>query len=561
MSPATADHAPPPAPGPRRVWFPIAWVLGLLGLFVVAKLRSVDQGVVNFVAKLAVAMGVIGLAVWVLRSSGLRSTLRWPLAIVPCLLLLAFYQQWWPLEAVMDGDAGIVGWRWRWEEPDQTLATPTPAAEEAIPWEPSAVDYPGYLGQRAWPEATDAGLVADWSAEPPKQLWRQQIGAGWSGFAVAGRYAITQEQRGPDELVVAYDLLTGNVIWSHADPVRWDPRGPGALGGVGPRATPTIHNGRVYAHGATGLLNCLNAASGVLLWSHDTLKEHRAENVVWGKAGSPLVVDDLVIVSVGGPDGKSLVAYDQTSGEVAWSAGSRRASYATPTSMTLAGVRQVVCVNEDSVTAHDRVEGTVLWEHPWPSSSGAAAATSQPIPVGENRVLLTKGYGLGAEVIEVSRDRQRWTTKTVWKRPVLKTKMTNAILYEGHALAISDGQILQCVDLESGRVAWRHRRRPRFGHGQLLLAGDLVFIMCESGEVILIEAAVEEYRELASFPALDGVTWNTPALVGAKLLVRNAEEAACYELSNRAAAIQPADEARRRDAVRTEPVAYAPVVD
>jgi outer membrane protein assembly factor BamB len=362
-------------------------------------------------------------------------------------------------------------------------------------------------------------------------LWKQAIGAGWSGVAIVGDYAVTQEQRGPQELVVCYELRTGKVAWTHADDVRWDPAGSGALGGVGPRATPTIHDGKVFTQGATGIVNCLDARTGKLLWTHDTLVEHAAENIMWGKAGSPLIVDDRVVISVGGGVGASLIAYDCATGEQAWAAGDRRASYASPVLADLAGVRQIVAVNEDAVTGYRAEDGEVLWEHPWPGSSDTNASNSQPVPVGDDRVFLSKGYGEGAELIKVTAGSDgKFATTSVWKnKSVMRTKMGNVIVRDGHVYGLNEG-ILQCIDLKTGRSQWKKRRTPKFGHGQLIVVGDVILALSEPGEVILVEASPKKYRELASMPAIEGVTWNNPALAGAMLVVRNAEEIACFEL-------------------------------
>ncbi|MDC0936841.1 PQQ-binding-like beta-propeller repeat protein, partial [Pirellulales bacterium] len=336
-----------PAPNSmRRVWFPFLWI-GLLGIACkAAAMRSDDLGRVYFIYKLALALGVVGLAIWVVRSSGWRGSIRWPLAVIPCVTLFAFYTHLLPVEVILDGDAGIVEWRWRWAEPDQHLAVPEAASTATPPWEVTVNDFPAFLGGRAWAEVEHVRLARDWSDTSPRKLWRQPIGAGWSGYAVVGPYAVTQEQRANNELVVCYEVDTGKVVWRQADRVRWDPTGPGALGGIGPRATPTVHEGRVYVHGATGVLSCLDAQTGDVIWSHDTLDEFDAENVMWGKSGSPLIVDDMVVLSVGGANDRSLVAFDQQSGDVVWTAGNRPSSYATPALMTLAGTPQIVCVNE-----------------------------------------------------------------------------------------------------------------------------------------------------------------------------------------------------------------------
>ena len=439
-----------------------------------------------------------------------------------------------PIELINDGDLGVRTWRWRWTpKHDQRLAIPD-STGAAGGWQTTPHDYPRFLGSGFWAEVESVRLDADWEANPPRELWRCPIGAGWSSFAVVGNYAVTQEQRGEYEMVCCYRVNTGNaggeVVWTYSEPVRWDPQGSACVSGIGPRATPTIHDGKVFAHGATGIVVCLDARSGKLLWRHDTLNEFGVENLAWGMATSPLVVDDNVVVSTAAP-GRSLVAYDIQSGELAWAAGEHRASYASPVLCELAGVRQIVVVNENFVTAHDATSGEVIWEHPWPGGSNSNASASQPVPVGGDRLFLSKGYGIGSQLVQVALGDGKWSAKTLWARPTMKTKMGNVVVRNGLVFGLDD-VAMQCIDLETGDQRWKHRRRPPFGHGQILLVGDEILVLTESGELALVEASGERYHELSTFPVFnpEQVTWNNPALSGPNLLIRNAVEAACYEL-------------------------------
>ncbi len=309
---------------PRRAWFPIAWPLALAMGCAVLWRSDVDPGVTNTVINIAVALAVVGDSLWLVRRSGLSRRLRWSLAAAACGLVAAYYLQLMPFEVVLNGDVGIESVRWRWADPDRALTSPETTAGGALDWRETPQDYPRFLGNGYWAEVKGVALETDWREHPPRELWKHKIGAGWSGFALVGDYAVTQEQRGDQELVVCYELRTGKPLWTHADAVRWDPSGGGALGGAGPRATPTVFQGRVIAQGATGIVNCLDARTGKLLWSHDTLAENDAPMVMWGKAGSPLMVDQRVVISVGGAEGNSLVAYDLGTGKQAWAAGDLR---------------------------------------------------------------------------------------------------------------------------------------------------------------------------------------------------------------------------------------------
>ncbi|MAT69751.1 MAG: oxidoreductase [Planctomycetaceae bacterium] len=541
-------NAAPATPRQRRAWFPLVWPIALFSIWLAAKLTVDDRGLHNSLLHVAIILTAVGWTLWLLGFSTAPARRRWTLCLLIMGPLCLHYFQLSPLELVTDGDVGIVGVRWRWQEPDRDLAPPKTSDSQVTGWQPTADDYPAFLGGKYWARVDDPGMSTDWQADPPQQLWKRRIGAGWSAFAVVGPYAVTQEQRGDEELVTCYEVATGEPLWTHANTVRFDPSGGGSLGGVGPRATPAIHEGRVYAHGATGIVDCLDATSGQLLWSVNTVEELGASPLLWGKSTSPVVLGDKLLVSIGQTAGAqtddsqrgSLVAFDLQSGEIRWASGERRCSYATPVVATFAGVEQIVVVNEDFITSHAPDTGQILWEHPWPGNSDANASNSQPIPVGDDQLFVSKGYGEGAELIGLSADDDHWSIERVWKRPVMKTKFSNVVVHDGFVYGL-DAANLQCIELATGKQAWKKRRRPAFGHGQVLQVGEHLLILSESGEVILVALDPDAYRELSAFPAIDGVTWNNPTLTGDKLLVRNAEWAACYQLPTAGGSAEPSD--------------------
>ena len=392
-------------------------------------------------------------------------------------------------------------------------------------------DFPQFLGPNRNNYLPGPQLADDWEATPPKEVWRRKIGAGWSAFSARNGYAVTMEQRGDDEWITCYEVATGKPVWGHSIPARHE----NVLGGIGPRSTPTIQDGKVFALGATGVLRCLDGATGKLLWKDDLLDRYglqqtpAEEIVMWGRAGSPLIVDGLVVVPAGGPLGKSksLIAYEADSGKVAWEGGERQISYASPSIATLGGVRQIVIVNENTVTGNDIKTGQELWSHAWPGQSNGPASTSQAHVLADDRILLSKGYGSGAELISVKLAAGKWqVTSLKQNKRVLKTKFTNVTIIGQHAYGLSDG-VLECVEIATLQSAWK---RGRFGHGQVLGVGDKVLVLGEAGELVLVAVDPEAYRELGKIQALRGKTWNNLCLTGKLLLVRNGEEAACYEL-------------------------------
>lgn len=414
---------------------------------------------------------------------------------------------------------------WKWSKPDvpvlAALHSQTAAAGELGPVPAGLADWTRFMGPNGDGMLPAAKWQTDWSAHPPREVWRQPVGLGWSGFAVLGRRAITQEQRGDEECVTCYDLVTGKLLWSHADKALFAED----MGGHGPRATPSIHpaSGLVFTMGATGVLNCLDGATGTLRWTRQVFTEADAGNIQWGKSNSPLLHGELVIVT-GGKRKPTLLAYRRDNGEPVWTAGDDAASYSTPTVITLAGSEQIVSVNQHSVTGHDIANGAVLWAFDWP---GDFPKVTQVIPAGADRVLITSSYGVKSHLLEIKADASgKLSCSIVWSSSAPRTKFSSATILDGHAYGLDEG-MLAAVDLATGERGWRE---GRYGYGQHLQIGDLLLIQTERGSVVLARATPEKLTELGRIGALSSKTWNPPTLAGNWLLVRNDREAVCYEL-------------------------------
>ena len=524
----------------RRV---IGWtiIIGCVGGIVALRLVGgmSDFAWANIVTfLLVIVLGITLLVRWFVRRD-LNGFQRWvPIGVV--LLAVAVTSQ---LVRVKGFSGRLVpNFAWSWTlKPDQQLDAPSieGASHPVDVITTTSHDFPQFLGPQRNLILAGPALERDWSAHPPRLMWRQAIGAGWSGFSAVNGYAVTMEQRGGQELISCYEVESGQVRWVHGVAARHET----VMGGMGPRCTPTIDDGRVYALGATGILRCLEGATGKLLWQDAILErygvtpEDDLSAVAWGRAASPLVVGDLLIVPWGGPKvgpHVSLAAYDKVTGEIRWKGGTEQVSYASPSYVTLCGVPQILIVNASSVSGHRPEDGVVQWSYDWPGDSSANASASQAVVVADNRVLLSKAYGTGSALIELNvKERDTWEPTLVWKRPgALKTKFTNVVVHDGLVYGLSDG-ILECVQSSDGKPRWKDRRRGDFGHGQLLLVGDSLLVQAESGEVVMLEPSGESLKELGRFPALADQTWNNLCLCGRFLLVRNSVEAACYELPTR----------------------------
>ncbi len=403
--------------------------------------------------------------------------------------------------------------------PSAEAAAGTPASAPTPP--PARAYWSDFRGARRDGIYDEMAILTKWPTQGLPLLWRQPVGGGYASFVVAEGKAFTIEQRRGNEVAAAYDIETGRELWA----VAWPALFSESMGGDGPLATRTWDDGRVYAQGATGELRSIRADSGKVLWTKNILRDNQAGNLQWGMSAAPLVVGEKLIVLPGGSGGKSVVAYNKLTGEPIWKALNDRQSYTSPMLVTLAGRQQLLVVSAERAMGLTVEDGSVLWDFPWVTSYGINA--SQPIVIGGNRVLLSAGYDHGAALLEIVQDGTGYSVKRVWENNTLKNKFTSSVLYKGHVYGL-DESILTCIDPETGARKWKG---GRYGYGQLLLASGHLIVLTESGDVVLVEATPARHNEIASFSAIQGKTWNHPAISGGRLLVRNTTEMACFKIA------------------------------
>jgi outer membrane protein assembly factor BamB len=365
-------------------------------------------------------------------------------------------------------------------------------------------------------------ILTKWPSNGPPRLWRKPIGGGYASFVFGNGRAFTIEQRGSQEVVSAYNVADGREVWSSASDAFFRE----SMGGDGPRATPTWDDGRVYALGAEGELKCLDGETGRLLWSKNILAENGAQNLRWAMAASPLIVDNAVIVLPGGPDNKSVVAYDKMTGNPLWHALDDNAAYTSPMLVTLAGVKQLLIVTGKRAVGLS-TDGKLLWEYPWSPQYEINAA--QPILLDAYRFVISAGYGHGAALVRIARSGDTFTATTVWQNTRMKNKFTSSVLHGGHIYGL-DEAILACINAETGELKWKG---GRYGYGQVIIAGDQLIVTTEDGDVAVVRATPERHDEVVRFSAIEGKTWNHPAIDNGILLVRNGAEMSAFQLSAR----------------------------
>lgn len=413
------------------------------------------------------------------------------------------------------------------EEPPAAEAVPAPveeaaeAAPAAVAPAPAPAPWPSFYGPNRDGHYTGTPILTTWPGEGLSEQWRRPVGGGYASMTVAEGLVFTIEQRRGEEVAAAYDLATGRQRWFSSWPGDFQE----SMGGPGPRATPTYDEGRLFVLGAEGEFRCLDARSGKLIWRKNILEDNGAANLQWAMAASPLVVDGKVVVLPGGGGGRSVVAYDKLSGARVWSVLDDKAAYASPMLATLAGEPQILVLTAERAAGLRISDGKLLWDTPWKTAYDVNSAL--PVITGPNRFILTSGYGNGAKSIEIEKSGDAFSAKELWASQAMKAKFNNVVFYEGVIYGLDEG-ILAAMDAATGKRLWKG---GRYGYGQLLLAQGHLIISTEQGDVVLVKANPARHEELARFSALDGKTWNVPALADGRLLVRNTTEMACYRIA------------------------------
>jgi outer membrane protein assembly factor BamB len=526
-----------------RRWERLAALALMVGALGVTWLLKHDSMWLPWLFAYAIPILSLAFVVWAVATSRLSNRVRH--ATMVATILVACFGWLLVRQNGINGDhVATFGWRWRASSEERLLAqtgeeqTSTPAplttasapavapvttaspSPSATPAKQSVVaserraEWPGFRGPGRDGVVRGVKIKTDWTAAPPVQLWKRPVGPGWSSFAVSGDLFYTQEQRGESEEVACYKVSTGQPVWSHRDAARFFETN----GGAGPRATPTLSGGRVYTFGATGILNSLDANTGAVVWSHNVSTDTGIQIPFWGFSSSPIVTGDEVIVAASG----QLVAYDAASGKKRWVGPNGSGSYSSPQLVTIDGLTQVLLMTENGAMSVAPADGKQLWSHAW-----SVNTIVQPAVTANGDVLITSQAD-GARRLAVAHNASGWSVSERWTSNGLKPYFNDFVIHKGFAYGF-DGRILSCIDLNDGQRKWKG---GRYGNGQLVLLPDqdLLLVLSEEGELALVKATPDQFTEIAKLPAIEGKTWNHPAVVGDTLLVRNGEEMAAFRL-------------------------------
>ena len=385
---------------------------------------------------------------------------------------------------------------------------------------PASAEWNQWLGPNRDGKSPETGLLAAWPESGPKQVWQiESLGAGFSSLAVAGGKLFTQGVKNGKQFLIALDAETGETVWETEHGRPYSNRRGG-----GPRGTPTIDDGRVYALGGDGNLICADASTGAKIWEKHLLKTYRARNINWGISESPLIDGNRIIVNAGGR-GASIVALDKTTGKELWKTQSDEAGYSSGVAVEIDGVRQYLFFTGEAAVGVLATNGELLWRYRPVSNSTANVAT--PI-VRDNLVFFSSSYGTGCALLRLDSTGGSTTASEVYFNRDMRNHYSSSVLIDDHLYGFS-GRILTAMEFETGELAWRDRS---VGKGQMIYADGRFYILSDNGVVGLVEPNPSEYREVSRFEigSRDYPTWTLPVISDGTLYLRDQERLYAYNI-------------------------------
>ncbi len=519
----------PAVPRSHRIITAIA-ALAALGLPFLVSHKSVNFMVVLMYG---VPYGVTAACLWLLLTGNKAQRIRF-VGLVTIAAMTVIATSMIRVHGVTGAFQSEFDWRWNPSPEERLLARSTSGAGDSASSEPAesatltlrAGDWAEFRGASRDGAVQIADFQPDWKTSPPKELWRQPVGPGWSSFCVVDGRVMTQEQLGDQELVICREASTGKVLWKHSSTSRFEE----PVAGAGPRATPTFADGKLYIQGARGTIACLDAGNGTVLWERDIVKETGASIPEWGFSASPLVYQGRV-TTFAGAENKALITFDALTGDVIWTAGIGKVSYCSPQISSVCNQDQMLFCADTGVIAFEPATGKILWKHDWPTE-GIARITQPAVlsnPDGTSDIVIGTGLGVGLRRIHVAKEGDTWNVTEKWTTTRCKPYFNDFVIHQEHLYGF-DGTIFMCVQLSDGEVKWRARG---YGSGQVVLvepSGHLI-ILSETGDLAVVTADPNKHQEVSRLHAIDGKTWNHPVVSDGKLFARNGVEAVCYELA------------------------------
>lgn len=391
-----------------------------------------------------------------------------------------------------------------------------------------AADWPQILGPNRNSVAEGKGLAAQWPKEGPPFLWKRNVGQGFAGPVVSEGRLILFHRVDDNEVVEAMDAATGKLLWkreyptSYRDDFNFDP---------GPRAVPSVADGKVFTFGASGMLSCFTLADGKKLWAVDCRHEFGAPKGFFGLACSPLIEAHAVIVDVGAGKDATLIAFDKSSGRVLWKSADDEPSYSSPVAATIGGKRLILACTRSYFIGAEASTGKVTFQLPFRPPVNASVTGAAPLVSGDE-VFISAGYDLGAQLLKIGEGQP----KVIWQGDdQMSLQFTSAALKGGFLYGLHGrhdfpgGTELRCVEWKTGKVRWS---KAGLSPANLLLAGDQLLVLTESGQLLKAEATPDGYKETGRAQIIGSGVRAYPALANGRFHARDKSRLICVKLGD-----------------------------
>ena len=387
----------------------------------------------------------------------------------------------------------------------------TPSGPKGLPWTQ-------WGGPNRNFQTEASGLKDTWPASGPRVVWKRPLGEGYSSPVVEGGVLYTMYGKRGEEVVLAANAETGVTLWEQVGPMTFQSDAAGEMGN-GPYSTPLIVGTRLFTTGVAGRLQCLEKATGKVLWTQQLWTDHQGSRMMYGYASSPIAFRDTVIVPVGGP-GKSLMAFQQADGKVAWSKGDFGNVYSSPILINIGGLEQLASLMDGAMLGVNPHNGDLQWQVPFKANYSIAVAT--PVWGPDNLLFVSSEYDGGAKVIELKRNGSQTTATEVWSNIRLRLHHGNAMRI-GNAIYFTSGgkgsqAILSAVDVRSGKILWQERSIEK---ATFVWADQKLVTLDQDGNLMIAYPSPEGFKVAAKAPLLTNLSWTPPTLVGTRLYIRD----------------------------------------
>ncbi len=373
----------------------------------------------------------------------------------------------------------------------------------------------------------ETGVLKHWPKNGPDIVWRIAVGDGYSGISVSNSKLFTMWDEGDSQFLFCLDAQTGKELWRYSVGKNFKNGW-----GNGPRSTPLVSKNIVYAISTEGLVHAVNIIDGKTRWTHDLKAKYGSQIPVYGYSSSPLVEGEKLFVEAGGKESYAFIALNKETGDLIWHSQTDLPSYSSPIAVTVNKTRQIVFLSAEGLYSVSPKDGSLIWHYSWNArcpSTGVPVNTTTPIFIVPNKMFISGGFGTvtGAAVVQLQERNEKFIAEKLWNSSEMKNLINSSVFFKNFMYGFDD-KILKCIDVRTGKTKWE---TPGFKRGSLIAADGHLIVLGENGNLALVEATPEEYREIANVKILSGKCWTSPSLANGKLYLRNHEEMVCLDVA------------------------------